>query len=132
MVDLLVMVPTGTTLTRLPPRAIVSWCTTLGALPSIVMGASPLMDYMLTVAVSMSSASSFLVALYPQIQDWRTLIAVLLIVALTLFALRGVQLLGKIAYWPLHVFLALLGSPSLWVDSCRLGVLCRWLNRLHT
>lgn len=81
----------------------------LGALPSIVMGASSLMDYMLTVAVSMSSASSFLVALYPQIQDWRTLIAVLLIVALTLFALRGVQLLGKIAYWPLYVFLALLG-----------------------
>ena len=81
----------------------------LGALPSIVMGASSLMDYILTVAVSMSSASSFLVALYPQIQDWRTLIAVLLIVALTLFALRGVQLLGKIAYWPLYVFLALLG-----------------------
>ncbi|WP_298489667.1 APC family permease, partial [uncultured Rothia sp.] len=81
----------------------------LGALPSIVMGASSLMDYMLTVAVSMSSASSFLVALYPQIQDWRTLIAVLLIVALTLFALRGVQLLGKIAYWPMYVFLALLG-----------------------
>lgn len=81
----------------------------LGALPSIVMGASSLMDYMLTVAVSMSSASSFLVALYPQIQDWRTLIAVLLIVALTLFASRGVQLLGKIAYWPLYVFLALLG-----------------------
>ncbi|MBF1655777.1 APC family permease [Rothia sp. (in: high G+C Gram-positive bacteria)] len=81
----------------------------LGALPSIVMGASSLMDYMLTVAVSMSSASSFLVALYPQIQDWRTLIAVLLIVALTLFALRGVQLLGKIAYWPLYVFLVLLG-----------------------
>ena len=81
----------------------------LGALPSIVMGASSLMDYMLTVAVSMSSASSFLVALYPQIQDWRTLIAVLLIVALALFALRGVQLLGKIAYWPLYVFLVLLG-----------------------
>ncbi|MEZ7692758.1 APC family permease [Rothia mucilaginosa] len=91
----------------------------LGALPSIVMGASSLMDYMLTVAVSMSSASSFLVALYPQIQDWRTLIAVLLIVALTLFALRGVQLLGKIAYWPLYVFLALLGVTLIvgWVRA---------------
>ena len=91
----------------------------LGALPSIVMGASSLMDYMLTVAVSMSSASSFLVALYPQIQDWRTLIAVLLIVALTLFALRGVQLLGKIAYWPLYVFLALLGGTLIvgWVRA---------------
>ena len=91
----------------------------LGALPSIVMGASSLMDYILTVAVSMSSASSFLVALYPQIQDWRTLIAVLLIVALTLFALRGVQLLGKIAYWPLYVFLALLGGTLIvgWVRA---------------
>ncbi|MBF1656530.1 MAG: APC family permease [Rothia mucilaginosa] len=91
----------------------------LGALPSIVMGASSLMDYMLTVAVSMSSASSFVVALYPQIQDWRTLIAVLLIVALTLFALRGVQLLGKIAYWPLYVFLALLGVTLIvgWVRA---------------
>ena len=91
----------------------------LGALPSIVMGASSLMDYMLTVAVSMSSASSFLVALYPQIQDWRTHIAVLLIVALTLFALRGVQLLGKIAYWPLYVFLALLGATLIvgWIRA---------------
>lgn len=91
----------------------------LGALPSIVMGASSLMDYMLTVAVSMSSASSFLVALYPQIQDWRTHIAVLLIVALTLFALRGVQLLGKIAYWPLYVFLALLGTTLIvgWIRA---------------
>lgn len=91
----------------------------LGALPSIVMGASSLMDYMLTVAVSMSSASSFLVALYPQIQDWRTLIAVLLIVALTLFASRGVQLLGKIAYWPLYVFLALLGATLIvgWIRA---------------
>lgn len=91
----------------------------LGALPSIVMGASSLMDYMLTVAVSMSSASSFLVALYPQIQDWRTLIAVLLIVALTLFALRGVQLLRKIAYWPLYVFLALLGATLIvgWIRA---------------
>ena len=83
------------------------------------MGASSLMDYMLTVAVSMSSASSFLVALYPQIQDWRTHIAVLLIVALTLFALRGVQLLGKIAYWPLYVFLALLGATLIvgWIRA---------------
>lgn len=91
----------------------------LGALPSIVMGASSLMDFMLTVAVSMSSASSFLVALYPQIQDWRTHIAVLLIVALTLFALRGVQLLGKIAYWPLYVFLALLGATLIvgWIRA---------------
>ena len=91
----------------------------LGTLPSIVMGASSLMDYMLTVAVSMSSASSFLVALYPQIQDWRTHIAVLLIVALTLFALRGVQLLGKIAYWPLYVFLALLGATLIvgWIRA---------------
>ena len=91
----------------------------LGALPSIIMGASSLMDYVLTVAVSMSSASSFLVALYPQIQDWRTHIAVLLIVALTLFALRGVQLLGKIAYWPLYVFLALLGATLIvgWIRA---------------
>ena len=37
----------------------------LGALPSVMMGASSLMDYMLTVSVSMSSAATFLVALYP-------------------------------------------------------------------
>ena len=43
----------------------------------------------------------------------------LLIVALTLFALRGVQLLGKIAYWPLYVFLALLGGTLIvgWVRA---------------
>ena len=43
----------------------------------------------------------------------------LLIVALTLFALRGVQLLGKIAYWPLYVFLALLGGTLIvgWIRA---------------
>ena len=91
----------------------------LGALPSVMMGASSLMDYMLTVSVSMSSAATFLVALYPEIQDWRTTIAVLLILALTLTALRGLQLMGKIAHWPLYIFLALLGITLIigWVRA---------------
>ncbi len=91
----------------------------LGALPAVMMGASSLMDYMLTVSVSMSSAATFLVALYPEIQDWRTTIAVLLILALTLTALRGLQLMGKIAHWPLYIFLALLGITLIigWVRA---------------
>ena len=91
----------------------------LGALPAVMMGASSLMDYMLTVSVSMSSAATFLVALYPEIQDWRTMIAVLLILGLTLAALRGLRLMGKIAHWPLYIFLALLGITLIigWVRA---------------
>ena len=93
----------------------------LGALPSIVMGASSLMDYTLTVAVSMSSASSFLVALYPQIQDWRTHIAVLLIdvVCATWRAVAGQDcVLAAVC------FLGTVGSdPHCGLDSCRDGYL---------
>lgn len=95
--------------------------TKLGALPSVLMGASSLVDYMLTVSVSMSSAASFVVALYPEIQEWRTLIAVLLIVALTLMSLRGLRVLGKIAHWPLYIFLAILGVTLVtgWVRAAQ-------------
>ena len=75
----------------------------------MVLGASVLLDYVLTVAVSMSSAATFITALFPQLQGFRAGIAVTLIVVLSVVCLRGVQLMGRLAHWPLYIFLALLG-----------------------
>ena len=81
----------------------------LGRRPAVVLGASVLLDYVLTVAVSMSSAATFITALFPQLQGFRAGIAVTLIVVLSVVCLRGVQLMGRLAHWPLYIFLALLG-----------------------
>ncbi|BAV88480.1 hypothetical protein RA11412_2181 [Rothia aeria] len=57
----------------------------------------------------MSSAATFITALFPQLQGFRAGIAVTLIVVLSVVCLRGVQLMGRLAHWPLYIFLALLG-----------------------
>ena len=105
----------------------------LGALPSIVMGASSLMDYMLTVAVSMSSASSFLVALYPQIPGLahphcgaahRCPDAVCVAWRCSCWedrVLADVRFLGAVG-----------GHPHCGVGFVSPRVLCRWLNRRPT
>lgn len=86
----------------------------LGRRPAVLLGASVLLDFALTVAVSMSSAATFVVVLFPQVQDFRTAIAALLIMLLTVVCLRGVQSMGKLAHWPLYIFLALLGLTLVW------------------
>ena len=96
----------------------------LGSKPAVILGASVLLDFVLTVAVSMSSAATFLVALYPELQDHRSAIAILLIIILTVVSLRGLQLMGKIAHWPLYIFLAILG-----VTLC-IGIIKSWMGVL--
>lgn len=56
-----------------------------------------------TVAASMSR-SCFLRRWHPQIQDWRTLTRCCSLPFDAACAWCGVQLLGKIAYRPLHAF----------------------------
>ena len=81
----------------------------LGARPAVLVGASMLLDFVLTVAVSMSSATGFITSLNPALQQHHTLIAVAMTLLFTLLCTRGLHLMGRIAHVPLYLFLAILG-----------------------
>src|SRR5512132_3002856 len=67
----------------------------LGELPSQIAGAALLTDYILTVAVSVSSGVAQLVSAFPRLFGLRVGIAVTLVVLITIINLRGVKESGK-------------------------------------
>lgn len=80
----------------------------LGELPAQVAGAALLTDYILTVAVSISSGVAQLVSAYPGLNSFRVLIAVGLIFFVTIINLRGVKESGITFAIPTYFFLVLM------------------------
>jgi amino acid transporter len=76
----------------------------LGRLASLVAAAALLIDYVLTVAVSISSASEQIVAAIPALGTWQVLIAVVIVAVITLANLRGVREAGNIFAVPTYLF----------------------------
>jgi amino acid transporter len=76
----------------------------LGRLASLVAAAALLIDYVLTVAVSISSASEQIVSALPALEPWQVFLAVALVVAITLANLRGVREAGNIFAVPTYLF----------------------------
>jgi amino acid transporter len=76
----------------------------LGRLASLVAAAALLIDYVLTVAVSISSASEQIVAAVPSLGEWQVLIAVVVVAAITMANLRGVREAGNIFAIPTYLF----------------------------
>ncbi|MBV8984972.1 MAG: APC family permease [Acidimicrobiia bacterium] len=79
----------------------------LGEYPSLIAGASLLVDYILTVAVSISAGVAAIVSL-PQFQslvDQRVLLGLLLIGIITVANLRGVKESGRIFAVPTYVYI---------------------------
>jgi amino acid transporter len=76
----------------------------LGRLASLVAAAALLIDYVLTVAVSISSASEQVVAAIPALGEWQVLLAVVVVVAITMANLRGVREAGNIFAIPTYLF----------------------------
>jgi amino acid transporter len=76
----------------------------MGDLPAMIAGAALLTDYILTVAVSVSSGVAQLVSAYPELYDWRVLLAVLLVVFAMLINLRGVRESGTAFAIPTYFF----------------------------
>ncbi|HEX9968526.1 MAG TPA: APC family permease, partial [Acidimicrobiales bacterium] len=84
----------------------------LGRYPSLVAGASLLVDYILTVAVSVSAGVAALISL-PTFRHWadhRVLICLGFVVALTLGNLRGLKESGKIFAAPTYIYIASLAA----------------------
>ena len=76
----------------------------LGRLASLVAASALLIDYVLTVAVSISSASEQIVAAIPSLGPWQVLLAVVVVAVITMANLRGVREAGNIFAIPTYLF----------------------------
>jgi amino acid transporter len=80
----------------------------LGELPAQTAGAALLTDYILTVAVSISSGVAQLVSAYPVLYPNRVIIAVAMIMLIMLINLRGVKESGITFAIPTYFFLVMM------------------------
>lgn len=76
----------------------------LGIYPGLVAAASLLIDYILTVAVSVSAGTAALSSAIPSLSDYRVPIALLIIAFITLMNLRGVKESGTFFSIPTYLF----------------------------
>src|SRR5512143_4077785 len=80
----------------------------LGELPALTAGAALLTDYVLTVAVSVSSGIAQLVSAYPAVFAFRVYIAVAMVMFIMLINLRGVKESGITFAVPTYFFLVMM------------------------
>jgi len=78
----------------------------LGTLPGLVAGASLLIDYVLTVAVSTASGVAAITSAFPLFHAWRIPLCLLCVVAVTVANLRGVRESGRLFTIPTYWFIA--------------------------
>ena len=76
----------------------------LGTLPSLIAAGALLTDYALTVSVSVSAGIRAIVSAFPEIYDYRILLALGTIALLTWMNLRGVRESGSIFAFPTYAF----------------------------
>ena len=87
---------------------VVAKCT-LGEPPGLVAAAALLIDYVLTVAVSVAAGIAAITSAVPELHEHRVGLGLLAIVVLTLGNLRGVRESGKIFALPTYLFVGSLG-----------------------
>jgi len=80
----------------------------LGELPAQIAAAALLTDYILTVAVSVSSGVAQLVSAYPTILPYRAALAVGMVLVIMMVNLRGVRESGRAFALPTYFFLGLM------------------------
>ncbi|MGZ4159231.1 MAG: APC family permease [Neobacillus sp.] len=73
---------------------------------SLIASSSLLVDYILTVAVSVSAAVQAIASAYPIVGPYQTVLAVLCVFVLLMVNLRGVAESAKIFAWPTFGFMA--------------------------
>jgi amino acid transporter len=79
----------------------------LGEYPSLVAGASLMVDYVLTVAVSISAGVAAIISL-PAFRDWerhRVPMALVLVLLITLANLRGIKESGRVFAIPTYLYI---------------------------
>jgi amino acid transporter len=76
----------------------------LGTLPSLIAAAALLIDYVLTVSVSVAAGVRAFTSAFPQYHDARVLMALAIIALITWANLRGVRESGTIFAFPTYAF----------------------------
>ncbi|WKA52818.1 APC family permease [Planococcus liqunii] len=76
----------------------------LGINPGLLAGGSLLVDYILTVAVSVSAGTDAITSAFPALHDHNVAIAVTFVILLTILNLRGVTESASILAYPVYLF----------------------------
>lgn len=79
--------------------------TNLGETPSVVVAAALLVDYVLTVAVSVASGVDNIISALPLLDPWRVELAVGFVVLIVIVNLRGVREASLVFAIPTYVFI---------------------------
>lgn len=79
----------------------------LGELPAETAGAALMTDYILTVAVSISSGVAQIVSAFPQLYPYRVAISVAIVLVVMVINLRGVKESGVVFAIPTYFFLVM-------------------------
>ncbi|PSL03728.1 amino acid/polyamine/organocation transporter (APC superfamily) [Haloactinopolyspora alba] len=88
--------------------------TNLGPTAGLVVASALLIDYVLTVAVSVSAGVDNLISAVPQLDRYRIPIALGLVVFLAAMNLRGVRESGKAFAIPAYLFVVGIGAMIVW------------------
>lgn len=78
--------------------------TNLGVNPGLVAGGSLLVDYILTVAVSVSAGTDAITSAVPTLHDYNVEIAIVFVIFLTVLNLRGVTESASVLAYPVYLF----------------------------
>jgi amino acid transporter len=76
----------------------------LGVNPGLIAGGSLLVDYILTVAVSVSAGTDAITSAFPSLHSYNVIIAIAFVIFLTILNLRGVTESASILAYPVYLF----------------------------
>ncbi len=94
----------------------------LGTLPSLVAAAALLIDYVLTVAVSVASGVLAITSAVPSLDHYNTELSLAAIVLITVVNLRGVRESGLAFALPTYLFIvSLLAMIGIGIGRCAIG-----------
>lgn len=80
----------------------------LGEIPSLVAGASLLIDYVLTVAVSIAAGTLAITSAFTELRPYKVELALVFLVILTLGNLRGVKESGRVFAVPTYFYIVMM------------------------
>lgn len=76
----------------------------LGENPGLIAGGSLLVDYILTVAVSISAGTDAITSAFPILHEHSVLIAIILVILITILNLRGLTESASVLAYPVYLF----------------------------
>lgn len=76
----------------------------LGVNPGLIAGGSLLIDYILTVAVSVSAGTAAITSAFPILHQYTVPIAVILVIFITILNLRGVTESASVLSYPTYLY----------------------------